>query len=98
MLQTMKLELGKKYNFISQILNLINKKMYSIHDEEKIKELFKEAKIANFRYAQIENAIYKNFITDFDEIQTIPKDLREFLKSNFYYNSLEVDHIVTSEN
>lgn len=72
--------------------------MYSIHDEEKIKELFKENKIANFRYAQIENAIYKNFVTDFNEIQTIPKDLREFLKSNFYYNSLEVDHIVTSEN
>lgn len=72
--------------------------MYSIHDEEKIKELFKEQKIQPFRYAQIENAIYKNFVTDFDEIQTIPKDLREVLKSNFFYLSLEVDHIVTSEN
>lgn len=72
--------------------------MYSIHDEEKIKELFKEQKIANFRYAQIENAIYKNFVTDFNEIQTIPKELREFLNANFYYNSLEVDHMVTSEN
>ena len=72
--------------------------MYSIHDEDKIKELFKEAKIANFRYAQIENAIYKNFVTNFDEIQTIPKEVRAFLNENFYYNSLEVDHIVTSEN
>ncbi len=72
--------------------------MFSIHDEDKIKELFKENKIPPFRYAQIENAIYKNFIIDFSEIQTIPKDLREFLKANFYYNSLEVDHIVTSEN
>lgn len=72
--------------------------MYSIHDEEKIKEFFKENKIPPFRYAQIENAIYKNFITNFDEIQTIPKDLREFLNKNFYYNSLEVDNIVTSEN
>ncbi|MDD5770449.1 MAG: 23S rRNA (adenine(2503)-C(2))-methyltransferase RlmN [Candidatus Gracilibacteria bacterium] len=72
--------------------------MYSIHDEDKIKELFKEAKIPNFRYAQIENAIYKNFITDFNQIQTIPKDLREFLNNNFYYNSLEVDHMVTSGN
>lgn len=72
--------------------------MYSIHDEERIKELFKEQKIQPFRYAQIENAIYKNFVTDFDEIQTIPKDLREVLKSNFFYLSLEVDHIVTSEN
>lgn len=72
--------------------------MYSIHDEDKIKELFKENKIANFRYAQIENAIYKNFVTDFNEIQTIPKELREFLNANFYYNSLKVDHIVTSSN
>lgn len=72
--------------------------MYSIHDEEKVKELLKENKIANFRYAQIENAIYKNFVTDFNEIQTIPKELREFLWANFYYNSLEVDHIVTSAN
>lgn len=72
--------------------------MYSIHDEEKLKELLKEAKIANFRYAQIENAIYKNFITDFNEIGTIPKEVRTFLNENFYYNSLEVDHIVTSEN
>lgn len=72
--------------------------MYSIHDEDKVKELLKEHKIQPFRYAQIENAIYKNFVTDFDEIQTIPKDLRELLKSNFFYLSLEVDHIVTSEN
>lgn len=72
--------------------------MYSIHDEEKIKELFKEHKIPNFRYAQIENAIYKNFITDFNEIQTIPKETREFLNQNFYFTSLEVDHLVTSEN
>lgn len=72
--------------------------MYSIHDEEKIKELLKEQKIQPFRYAQIENAIYKNFVTDFDEIQTIPKEVRSFLKENFFYNSLEVDHIVTSEN
>lgn len=72
--------------------------MYSIHDEDKIKELFRETKIANFRYAQIENAIYKNFVTDFNEIQTIPKEIRSFLNENFYYNSLEVDHIVTSEN
>lgn len=72
--------------------------MYSIHDEEKIKELFEQHKIPKFRYAQIENAIYKNFVTDFSEIQTIPKEIRTFLHENFYYNSLEVDHIVTSEN
>ena len=72
--------------------------MYSIHDEEKIKQIFDENKVSKFRYAQIENAIYKNFVVNFDEIQTIPKEVRELLKQNFYYTSLEIDHIVTSEN
>ena len=70
----------------------------SIHDEVKIQELFKENKIPSFRYGQIENAIYKNFISDFNEIQTIPKDLRELLSENCVYQSLEVDHIATSSN
>lgn len=72
--------------------------MYSIHEEEKIKELFKEKGIKNFRYSQIENAIYKNFVTDFDSIETIPKDLRWLLKENFFYDSLVVDVEKTSKN
>lgn len=72
--------------------------MYSIHDEDKIKEILKENKFPTFRYAQIENAIYKNFVSDFLEIQTIPKDLREILNNNFFYNSLEIENQVTSSN
>jgi 23S rRNA (adenine2503-C2)-methyltransferase len=72
--------------------------MYSIHDEEALVSFLKENKFPSFRYAQIENAIYKNFVSDFDEIQTIPKDLRELLKNNFFYQSIEVDHIATSSN
>jgi 23S rRNA (adenine2503-C2)-methyltransferase len=72
--------------------------MFSIHDEEKIKILFQENKIPAFRYAQIENALYKNFVSDFDEIQTIPKDLRDRLKENCFYLSLKVEKEVTSEN
>ncbi len=71
---------------------------YSIHNEEKVKEILKENKLPPFRYAQIENAIYKNFITDFDEIGTIPKVMREVLKENFFYESLSVDTIKTSAN
>jgi len=41
---------------------------YSIHNEEKLKEILKQNKFPPFRYNQIENAIYKNFVTDFDEI------------------------------
>jgi adenine C2-methylase RlmN of 23S rRNA A2503 and tRNA A37 len=69
--------------------------MYSIHDENKIKELIKEIKEQPFRYAQIENAIYKNNIVNFDDITTISKPIREMLKENFFYSSLEIDHIVT---
>jgi len=71
---------------------------FSIHDELKLQELLKEYKIPKFRYGQIENAIYKNFISDFDEIQTIPKDLREILKRECFYSSLTIDHEATSAN
>lgn len=71
---------------------------FSIHDEQKLKQLFQEHKIPAFRYGQIENAIYKNFISDFDEIGTIPKNLRELLKENCFFQSLEVDHEATSSN
>jgi 23S rRNA (adenine2503-C2)-methyltransferase len=69
---------------------------FSIHDEIRIKELL----IANghkpFRYAQIENAIYKNFITDFSLIETLPKDIREILNQNCYFTSLRVHSETTS--
>ena len=71
---------------------------YSIHNEEKVKEIMKENKFQAFRYKQIENAIYKNFVTDFEQIQTIPKDLRNLLKENFFYSTLTIDTQVTSKN
>ena len=45
----------------------------SIHNEEKVKELLESNWEKAFRYSQIENAIYKNFITDFDEMTTLSK-------------------------
>ena len=72
--------------------------MYSIHDEEKVKTFFKEHKIQPFRYNQLENAIYKNFRDSFEEIDVIPKDLRELLKQNFYFYSLTIETEVTSQN
>jgi adenine C2-methylase RlmN of 23S rRNA A2503 and tRNA A37 len=72
--------------------------MYSIHDEEKVKDFLIQNKFPNFRYNQIENAIYKNFIDDFDKMETIPKDLRKKLKDNFFFESLLIDTKVTSKN
>lgn len=70
----------------------------SIHESQKLKDFLSENKIPNFRFAQIENAIYKNFISDFNKIETIPKELREKLAENFFYESLTIDHEVTSSN
>lgn len=76
----------------------MNHMRFSIHDEQQLKQLLQDHKYPAFRYGQIENAIYKNFITDFDEIGTIPKDLRELLKEHCFYQSLTVDHEATSSN
>lgn len=62
--------------------------MFSIHDEEKIISLLEANGHKKFRYAQIENAVYKNMLTDFSLIETLPKDIRELLKENCFYTSL----------
>lgn len=69
---------------------------YSIHNESKVKELLKENGFPEFRYKQIANAIYKNYITDFLEMGTIPKKMREMLDENFTFETLAVDTQVTS--
>lgn len=70
----------------------------SIHDEKKVKQLLEENWEKAFRYAQIENAIYKNFVTDFDEMNTLSLKVRELLKENCFFNSLLVDEQKTSSN
>lgn len=70
----------------------------SIHDEKKVKELLESKWEKSFRYAQIENAIYKNFITNFDEMDTLPKSIRNILKENCFFDSLTLDHIISSDN
>ncbi|MDD2870658.1 MAG: 23S rRNA (adenine(2503)-C(2))-methyltransferase RlmN [Candidatus Gracilibacteria bacterium] len=71
---------------------------FSIHDEKKVKELLEANGEKAFRYSQIENAIYKNFINDFDEMNTLSKKVRDLLKENCFFDSLIVDSIKTSEN
>ncbi|MBP8017030.1 radical SAM protein, partial [Candidatus Gracilibacteria bacterium] len=71
--------------------------LFSIHDEEKIKSLLSKNGEPAFRYAQIENAIYKNFITDFEDISTISKKAKELLKSNCFYCSISLKSAKTSK-
>lgn len=70
--------------------------MYSIHDEINLKKILEEAWEPKFRYAQIENAIYKNFITNFDDITTISKKSKEILNRDFFYSCLKLVNSVTS--
>jgi len=70
----------------------------SIHDEKAVKKLLEENWEKAFRYNQIENAIYKNFIDDFDSMNTLSKSLRKLLKEKTFFNSLEVDSQITSKN
>ncbi|MDD2486879.1 MAG: 23S rRNA (adenine(2503)-C(2))-methyltransferase RlmN [Candidatus Gracilibacteria bacterium] len=72
--------------------------MFSIHDEENLKKILIDAGEKPFRYSQIENAIYKNYIADYDDISTISNASKEILKKNFFYCSLELKSEVTSEN
>lgn len=71
---------------------------FSIHDEKKVKELLENNWEKAFRYSQIENAIYKNFVTDFDEMNTLSKKVRDLLKENCFFDSLIVDDFQTSSN
>jgi 23S rRNA (adenine2503-C2)-methyltransferase len=71
---------------------------FSIHNEKQVKELLEKNWEKIFRYSQIENAIYKNNIENFDEINTLSIKVRDLLKENCFYNSLEVESIKTSEN
>ncbi len=71
--------------------------MFSIHDEDAILDLLASHGHKKFRYSQIENAIYKNCLTDFEAIETLPKEIRTILKENCFYNSLTIHSEVTSE-
>lgn len=71
--------------------------MFSIHDEQKVIDLLEKNGHKKFRYAQIENAIYKNMIRDFQEITTIPKEIRNLLEDNCFFYSLKIHSVTSSE-
>ncbi len=71
---------------------------FSIHNEKKVIELLEQNWEKPFRYSQIENAIYKNYIDDFDNMTTLSKKVRDLLKQNCFFDSLEVDSLKTSSN
>ncbi len=93
----MKCELIFSINPYNVQVNFLLEKMHSIHDEENLKRILVENWEKPFRYAQIENAIYKNYIENYDDITTISKVSKEILKDNFFYTSLKLRKNVTSD-
>lgn len=71
--------------------------MFSIHDETKLKELLTAHSHKPYRYAQIEHAVYKDLVTDFDAITTIPKEMRELLVANCFFTSLRIKSTSSSD-
>lgn len=55
---------------------------------EEIKQYFEENKVPKFRFKQLEDAIFKNFISDFNDMTNFSKQLREELKSKFEVTSM----------
>lgn len=61
-------------------------------------ELLKKIGAETFRYEQIQNWIYDNFIETWEQMENIPKDLRDKLSKKIELHSLDINHISGSEN
>ena len=46
-----------------------------------------EEKIPKYRFKQLEDAVFKQLVTSFEEVTVYPKDLREKLDKKFKLNN-----------
>lgn len=53
-----------------------------------IKFYFEDKKIPKFRFKQLEDAVFKNLVSNFDDITNFPKFLRDDLNDKFSLNSM----------
>jgi len=60
------------------------------HMFDEIKKYFSKNKIPKFRIKQLEEAVFKQSITSFDQITTYPKKLRQELDSKFSLTHLSI--------
>lgn len=102
------MQVNKKNSLQSADTEQVNKKnstqnvedlqKISIHNEKKVKELLEKNWEKPFRYDQIQNAVYKNFIDNFDDMITLSKKAREILIENCFFESLKLEELKTSSN
>ena len=60
------------------------------------KQILTEKGLRPFRAAQIVQALYRDYITSWDDATTLPKDLRETLKTEFPITPYQILHVSTS--
>ena len=66
----------------------------SILDAWKLQEFSKEHKLQTFKVKQIYQEIFKNQNSDFADMTTLAKDLREDLDKKFSVVTLDVDQVI----
>lgn len=66
-------------------------------EKEKLAQILNKLNQPKFRLEQIQKAIYQDGIFDWDEITTIPKDLRELLKKEMKILSFEVKKVLLNK-
>ncbi|MFP4025385.1 MAG: 23S rRNA (adenine(2503)-C(2))-methyltransferase RlmN [Thiohalospira sp.] len=62
-----------------------------------LKDFLIKNKEKPFRAKQIFEWLWSKHVTDFDEMTNLSKDLRELLKTNFYFQSVEIEHLQVSK-
>jgi 23S rRNA (adenine2503-C2)-methyltransferase len=65
---------------------------------KEIEEFFKKNNVPSFRLKQLNDAIYKQYVSSFEEIKQFPKKLREDLNRNFNINELKLIETKKSNN
>ena len=60
------------------------------------KQILTEKGLRPFRAAQILQALYRDYITSWDDATTLPKDFRETLKTEFPITPYQILHVSTS--
>ncbi len=60
------------------------------------KQILTEKGLRPFRAAQIVQALYRDYITSWDDATTLPMDLREILKAEFPITPYQILHVSTS--
>ena len=67
--------------------------MKSIFDTDSLTAFLKERKIPSFRAKQIYTDIFQHSILEFDQMSTLPKEVRSMPSDHFYIIPFELDSI-----